>query len=102
MKPKLNCLRIRTRQALAQWAVATFGFEPSWSELRFVADPEYFDAHVTSRIYHLVGHSGDCRTIELSHRWAASRTVRAVLRAWQREFGAGLPRDYGVAINFER
>ena len=102
MEPELNCLRVRSRSGLARWATATFGFSPTWSQLNFVEEPNYFHSHVTHAIYSLVGQSGECRTVRLLHYWAASPTLREVLRNWRREFGAGLPRDYGVAVTFER
>jgi hypothetical protein len=102
VEPELNCLRVRSRSRLALWATETFGFSPTWSKLQFVEEPDYFASHVTQSIYSVVGQSGECRTVRLLHFWAASPTVRQVLKEWRREFGAGLPRDHGVAVTFER
>jgi len=102
MELELNCLRVRSRLGLARWAMEAFGIQPSWSDLELVEEPDYFRSHVTNTIYGLVGKAGECRTVRLLHYWAASPTLRQVLQEWRRDFGAGLPRDYGVAITFER
>jgi hypothetical protein len=102
METELDCFRVRTRQGLARWAAASFDLPASWTDPALLDVPEYFDALVTSAIFSVVGRSGVCRTVRLVAFWAASRTVRTVVREWRRAFGAGLPRDYGVAITFER